>query len=185
MSVELWDRPEKLRFLLDRGLTEDTILDASLGYMPSGRFSDSIAIPYYDARGELVTVRFRRLDKAAPHKYDQIKGSKRHLYNVKNTDSPVVAIAEGEFDSLILGQMGVSAVSVPGAASWSRSWRWLFRNCDLVYVFVDSDEAGRKAGNKISGSVGTVADISVVHLPFGDVTDVYLKDPDFLKRVIS
>jgi len=185
MSVALWDRPDKLAWLTDRGLTEDTILDAELGYIPDGRYRDSIAIPYRDVRGEVATVRYRRLGPDVPRKYDQIKGSRLRLYNVKNTDRSVVAICEGEFDSLIMGQLGIPAVAVPGATSWQKAWKWLFRNCDLVYVITDADEAGRKAGNKIIGQVGTVTDVVAIHLPNGkDVTDVYLEDPDQLRRLL-
>ena len=184
MSVALWDNPEKLGWLTARGLTDDTILDASLGWMADGRYANSISIPYYDARGELVTVRFRHLDPTAPHKYDQIKGSKRHLYNVKNTDNPTVAVCEGEFDALIMGQLGIPAVAVPGSEAWDRSWRFLFRECNLVYVITDADTAGRRAGNKISGSIGAVTDVALIHLDKGDVTDLYLQDPDRLRGML-
>jgi DNA primase len=186
MATELHERPDKLQWLLDRGLTLGTILDASLGYMPSGYFRDSIAIPYYDVTGRLVTVRFRHLDKDAPIKYEPIKGTRMHLYNVKNTDHTAVGICEGEFDSLILGQLGIPSVAIHGATSWRKSWRWLFRNADLVYVITDADEAGRKAGNKLIGNIGTVTDVAAIHLPNGlDVTDLFLQDPDHLRRLLA
>lgn len=186
MSVALWDRPEKVAWLTARGLTEDTILDAELGYVDEGRYRDCISIPYRDARGEVATVRYRHLDPNALHKYDQIKGSRLRLYNVRNTDRSVVAICEGEFDSLIMGQLGVPAVAVPGATSWQKAWRWLFRNCDLVYVITDADESGRKAGNKIIGQVGSITDVAAIHLPNGkDVTDVFLEDPSLLRRLLA
>lgn len=186
MSATLWSRPDKLGWLRDRGLTDDTIIDSFLGYVPSGRFEDCISIPYLDSRGELVAVRYRVLRENATHKYDVERGvSGRHLYNVKNTDYPVVAICEGEFDALIMSQLGIPSVGIPGAMVWNRSWRWLFRNADLVYVVCDSDEAGERARNKILAQVGMVTEVVAVDLPSGtDVTDMYLSDPAQLKELL-
>jgi DNA primase len=190
MSATLWSRPDKVQWLEDRGLTEDTIMDNLIGYVPEEhpRFGNCISIPYFDNRGELVTVRYRHLRLHADHKYDAERGTNagRHLYNVRNTDNPVVAICEGEFDSLIIGQLGIPAVGIPGAQAWNRSWRLLFRNSDLVLVICDADEAGQKARNKILGQVGMITDVVAIDLPADmDVTDMYLTDPDKLRELLS
>jgi len=193
MSAELWNTPEKLKYLRDRGLSDDTILDNFLGYSPGGRFKDCISIPYFDARGELVTVRYRHLREGADRKYDTERGYGRHLYNVKNTDCDVVGICEGEFDSLIMGQLGVPSVAVPGTGGWNRSWRWLFRNCNLVYVLVDHAEesnvdalkAEQKLRQKITAQVSMVTEVVLIDLPVGkDVTDMYLSQPRALKELL-
>jgi len=195
MAAELWSRPDKLQWLTDRGLSEDTIIEAQLGYVGEReqRYADCISIPYFDATGNLQSVRYRHLRENARLKYEAPKGDRRHLYNVRATDESVVAICEGEFDSLIVQQLGMAAVGLPGVTAWQRAWRWLFRNTDLVYVLVDhapqtNPEALRaevRARQKIAGQLSGVADVEIIDLPEGmDVTDLYLTDPDALRSLL-
>lgn len=184
MIYQLWGDERAMAYLQGRGLTSETIEAAKLGYSVDGRFSDCIAIPYFDARGEWRLTRYRHLGDTLP-KYEQPKGTSRHLYNVVASEEPRVAVCEGEFDALILGQIGWAAVAVPGAQAWQRGWRWLFRNCDLVVVITDADEAGDRAASKIAAQVGMVAPVERIELPAGlDVSDLYLKDPDELGRLL-
>jgi DNA primase len=83
-------------------------------------------------------------------------------------------------------QLGVEAVAIPGTQSWQRAWRWLFRNCDLVYVVMDNDEAGLKASHRIAAQLGDITEAEVVEMPEGfDVSDLYVKDPDRLKELLT
>lgn len=191
----LWDSPKALDYLRGRGLEDDTILDAELGLVPDDapKYRGWLAIPYKDGQGRWRTTRYRTLppsDKA----YRSEKGGVKHLYNVAAVESPTVAVCEGEFDSLILTQLGVPAVALPGVNTWQREWRYLFRNCDLVYVIVDhaprdkeeARSAERRAANSLRATIGLVADVEVVELPEGmDVTDLYLADRDRLKELIT
>lgn len=185
---------DKDTWLLGRGLTEETIDRAQLGYQTKGRYRDCITIPYFDARGELRDVRYRHLRPNPPAKYESPKGFGTHLYNATATQNEVVAIAEGEFDALVLEQLGVHAVAIPGVNSWQREWRWLFRDCDLVLVLidmavnddVDARKAEERARARITAQVNTVTSAEVVELPEGmDVTDLYLTDPDRLRELLS
>lgn len=187
LTDALYANDEALEYLEERGLTMETILDAQLGYERSGRYRHSITIPYFDASGRLVTLRYRHLNpEAIGRKYSTPGGGGRHLYNVAAVEHPVVYVTEGEFDSLILRQLGLAAVAIAGAQNFDRSWRWLFRNCDLVYVVMDADEAGRKATARIRGQIGSVVDAEAINLPGDlDVTDLYLKDPDALREILS
>lgn len=197
MTAALQEKPEALTYLRGRGLEQDTIQGAELGYVAEGRFADCIAIPYFDARHRWRSTRYRHLRPNAPRKYDAAKGTKGHLYGIEFVNEPVVAITEGEFDSLILRQMGFASVAIAGVHGWDRDWRWLFRNCDLVLVVMDSDTArerpdgeeyqpGQDAQKKVAGAVGLVTDVQPVDLPLGmDVTDLYLTDPDALRELMS
>lgn len=187
---------DKDAWLHGRGLTEETIDRAQLGYQSSGRYRDAIVIPYFDARGELRNVRYRHLRHNPPAKYESPKGFGTHLYNVAATQNDVVAICEGEFDALVLEQLGFSAVAIPGVNTWQREWRWLFRDCDLVLVVIDmastreedadARAAEERARARIAAQVGTVTSCEVVELPDGnDVTDLYLTDPDKLKELLA
>jgi DNA primase len=178
-----------LEWLEGRGLTLSTVLDAGLGYIPEtarSPYRHCVVIPYFDARGELRGVRYRHLRADAHMKYQTPKGGGVHLYNAAGSNAPVVAICEGEFDALVMKQLGVEAVAIPGTQSWQRAWRWLFRNCDLVYVVMDNDEAGLKASHRIAAQLGDITEAEVVEMPEGfDVSDLYVKDPDRLKELLT
>jgi DNA primase len=193
MIIALWQSPDALQYLQGRGLTEEMVLEAQLGLATKGKYAGWLAIPYLDGQGRWRSTRYRTLpptDKA----YRTPKGEGRHLYNVSATEEPVVAICEGEFDSMVMRQLGFPAVALPGLSAWQREWRFLFRNCDLVYVLIDhaprSKEEARAAEtrvrNAIVAQVGMVTDVEPIDLPEGmDVSDLYLQDPDELKGLFE
>lgn len=194
MAEQLW-ASDKVAWLEGRGLSIETIDQAQLGYETSGKFRDCITIPYFDARGELVGVRYRHLRPNPPMKYQSPKGFRKHLYNVAATQNDVVAICEGEFDALILQQLGYPSVAITGTGGWERAWRWLFRDCNLVLVAMDraviednpdAAAAEDRTRNQILAQVGMVTDVELVDIPPGkDITDLYLESPDRLKELLS
>jgi DNA primase len=122
------------------------------------------------------------------HKYDNLKGQTLHLYNVVHTTKPKVWLCEGEFDSLILTQMGFPAVGIPGASGFKPDWKYLFCNCEQVSLVFDSDEAGEKGAQRIASILGEVVlgDLRLIRLPEGlDVNDCYLRDPEELRELVS
>lgn len=186
MTETLLANDDALGYLEERGLSLNTIVDAQLGYvsMNGTRFGHSIAIPYLDAQGRWRSTRYRHLRPNMSHKYDQLKGTRQHLYGVERVNEPVVYLCEGEFDSLVLTQMGFPAAGIAGATNFDRSWRFLFRNSDLVLVVMDSDDAGRKAAMRIAAQISTVTNADIIELPPGkDVTDTYLESPDLLRSL--
>jgi DNA primase len=193
MIIHLWETPDALAYLTDRGLSEETILEAQLGLGTEGVFRGWIAIPYFDGQGRWRMNRYRSLPPTEKA-YRYRKGDHPSLYNVGAVDEPVVAICEGEFDSLILRQLGLPAVALPGVNQWRREWRWLFRNSDLVYIFVDhareteedARNAERRAMAAMRATIGMVTDVEPVEMPEGmDITDLYLQDPDRLKELMT
>lgn len=183
---QLWKSPEPFQWLRDRGLTDETIWTHNLGYVGRPLEGDhpllgSIEIPYFDARGRRVGARYRHLleDRARRHKYQAEAGSGSHLYGVVAVDSPELYVVEGEFDKMILNQVGKAAVGVPGVNAFNTAWKWLFRNCDLVHLMFDGDSAVneqvKKARNRVAGALRRVTDVVVHDLPDEmDVTDLYL-----------
>lgn len=180
-------RPQDKQWLLNRGLTEATIRQAKLGYVSEGRFRDSIAIPYLNPDGTVRTIRFRYLNPRR-QKYDNFKGANIHIFNVANTAKSKVWLCEGEFDSLVLSQIGFPAVGIPGASGFKPDWKYLFANCEQVSLVFDSDEAGEKGAQRLGSILGEVVtgDLRLVRLPEGlDVTDAYLRDPEELKELVT
>lgn len=176
--------PRARKFLEDRGLTPETIEAAGLGVSQGPNYSGWLAIPYHDGQGRRRMTRYRSLPPT-DKQYRTLKGEGTHLYNVAAVENPIVAICEGEFDALILSQIGVPAVAIAGAKSWNRAWRWLFRNTDMVLVITDQDEEGLRARHKIVANLHDVTTAEPVDLPEGsDITDLYLSNPEELRKLV-
>src|SRR5438128_8407734 len=98
----------------------------------------ALRIPYYDAKGREVWARWRFLKPGADPRYLPTAAGPGHLYNVIDSQKPLIFLTEGEIDTLSLlsyiQQMepsrssGVGIVGVPGANSFKTQWRWLFVN---------------------------------------------------------
>jgi DNA primase len=159
----LWDKTgyRALSYLKNkRGLSEDTILRAKLGYIP-GDFREwrriqglnvpcGITIPW-QADSALWGIKVRRA--AGEPRYLQVAGGniKSCLYLVDHIQHylPVI-VTEGEFDSLVVMQVGtdiISPVSI-GSAAYKhpdRRWHRTLAASPCVLVRTDSDNAGEIA----------------------------------------
>lgn len=187
-EADLWDTEEPMRFLLGRGLSSDYIEKYRLGYTADGidgKYVNSIAIPYLTGTGSIRGVRFRRLGDTQP-KYLHVKSHKGHLFNVGSVKHKRVYLTEGEFDAIILEQMGLPAVGVPGAEAFKEEWKWLFVGNDVRIIF-DGDDAGRNAAGQLNRLLRRVADeTQVVKLPDGeDVSSIYTRSPDALLQILG
>ncbi len=163
----LWDPAgAKARAWLrdSRGLSEQTIMNASLGYNAEDRreapdlwgFGDDhkpvwlprgITIPWA-AGGHAWRVSIRRPEKDP--KYVAAAGSANALYRV-DTLAPGfgVVLVEGEFDALTIWQHagGIISSVATGSTSGARRPHWLTRlaSCGVVLAAFDDDEAGEEA----------------------------------------
>ena len=143
-----------LTWLRDRGLNDETIKAARLGYNPvdtnfAGLFVPAgIILPWFDRR-QLRMVNVRRLDRLP--KYQVVAGSvKGGVYPDSDLHAgrPVV-ICEGEFDSLLIRQEAgdvVQAITL-GSASDRPTSNILgaLVSCPVVLLGFDADPAGDKA----------------------------------------
>lgn len=168
-----------LRYLREhRGLTDDTIRSAELGYnaidlcehphnwdfdgekhvfMPRG-----ITIPGR-AGGHLWYVKVRR--PSGSPKYVQPRGSKVSLYGADRVAGRhVVVLAEGEFDALLLRQEAGDLVDVAtmGSASTPLAGRWLWtlRHARRILVSYDLDAAGARGAQVLTALSARVRIIS-------------------------
>jgi DNA primase len=166
-------------FLLARGITAETAVAFELGWDERRR---AISIPFFDALGRERIVRYRCLGSGA--KYLTDAGSQHHLYNVIDADKSPVYLTEGEFDCMILKQMGLNAVGVPGVNGFKAQWAWLFQDAD-VFIAFDGDEAGHKGALSLARVLSPhVAGLVVVDMPEGkDINDCYLDGT--LKQVLG
>lgn len=166
----LWseDGAEGLRYLRERGFTDDTIRDAGLGFNPSTRYESctdwgvdasvpgqklvvpqGVVIPAADGT-DIARIKVRRT-APQPHerKYHVVRGSRTPLYGantLKEPDRPVV-VTEGELDALTVRQVAgdlVYAVAT-GSAQGGRDAVDTLTKYPAVLLAFDADRAGHEA----------------------------------------
>lgn len=198
---------EAYEWLRSRGISNFTIAKWDLGFVRKparghSQYRGRISIPYKDSRGREVAVRFRRIDGGKP-KYDGVTGGDAHVFAVRFTREDIVYVTEGEFDCMILHQLGYKAVGIPGANVWKDEWKWLFRGCERIVIVPDGDGKIEtvKKGNRdiqiatkgmqfrmlLNGSFRAVAaTVNTVVMPKGyDVNSLYLDDRKRLRSLLE
>ncbi len=160
-APKLYRRPDKpkakrpvaeaLQWLLDRGLTEQTIAEFKVAAE-----GDVVVLPYL-RDGEFVNAKRRSItDKK---RMWQEKDAEPCLFgwHLIEPTCRVVAITEGEFDAMVLHQAGIPAMSVnqgAGNHQWIESdWSRLERFSEILICF-DDDEAGRKGAREVATRLG-------------------------------
>lgn len=106
----------------------------------------------------------------------KMEGWNSNLYGVQSIAwaDEWIAVTEGELDALVLQQLGIPAVGVPGTGNWKDHWLNIFDDFSRVYVFADSDPAGETMFKKWAARMPTQA----IHakLPKGeDVNSTFVK----------
>lgn len=180
----LGDNEEILKWLkYERGLTLETLVAHQIGWadgtlkkemLNSGhRFEDlqetglvdkngrdffyaHVTIPYH-AAGNVSLIR----GKDIKGKYLTPPGQQARLFNsdVSFREKETLIITEGEFDCLILEQLGYSTVGCPGATSWQESWNSYFDDTRKVFVVFDNDGPGQAGAEKVARAIGSKARI--------------------------
>lgn len=177
-----WDYLERTR-----GLTEKTIAEARLGYVP-GDYREwreieglnvpcGITIPWF-ADDAIWGIKVRRA--AGEQRYHQVAGGniRNCLYLADELKAGMpIFLTEGEFDALIVRQAGadlVCAASIGSASNRRINPRWYgrFLASPLMVLRMDADEAGQGAAAAIER---LSAAVRRAHVPQGkDVNDYYL-----------
>ncbi len=178
-----------LDYLLQRGLTPETIQAAHLGLVPGSAHQwrtlcgltvpSGLCIPWITGE-TLWAVKVRRA--TGEPKYVQIAGgSSSGLYRGDAVEGAhTVLFCEGEFDALLAHQEAgdlVSAVTL-GSASAPLADRWLLDlvAVPLVLVAYDLDQAGAKGAARLKTFSQRV---HVVRVPWGkDITEYHLQGGD-------
>lgn len=176
-------------YLRDRGLTKEVAVTRRLGVVVDPlvgheKYRGRLAIPYLTPSG-VVDLRFRSMnpDDDGP-KYLSRPGVEARMYGVLafQQDSDIIAICEGEFDSIVLHDLcGIPAVGIPGAQAW-KSYYWrAFEDYRKVFVFADGDTPGQEFAGKIAGALDVAVTIT---MPDGqDVNSVYLAEgPEGIRK---
>ncbi len=189
-QYELWRNRVALDYLLGRGLSEETIAVAGVGYNPkessdpgaawgvSGRvfLPEGWVFPRM-FRGELWRVGIRRRSATGSKMIGPKGYSATGLYLADSIDyARPVMLVEGEIDALSVQQAAgdlVTAVAT-GSTAHARKDKWLTRLglCPTVLVSFDADSAGDDAAK---WWVERLPNSRQWRPPFGDANDL-LKD---------
>lgn len=179
-------------YLNTRGISVEVAESFQLGFVRDPvegheRFRGRLAIPYVTPSG-VSMIRFRGITEDFDPKYDQEKGQRTPLFNVRDLheSAPWIAICEGELDAVVMsGVVGVPAVGIPGVDHWNKNgaiWGRLFQDYETVYVVLDPDKAGRDLLPEV---VKRVENPVVIELP-ADVNDTYLQNgADFVRDLLG
>lgn len=194
-SEHLGDAAE---WLVERGIDLGRAAYEGLGVVRNppalhASYEGRLAIPYVTQYG-IVNMTFRCLQdhdcKANGHgKYRKLKGQESDLYGVRAFDDATdwIGVCEGELDSLILRQIGLPAISNPGAKNWKAHWPNVFEDFSRIYIFADGDTAGEGMYETFRDNLlkSNTSVIKVALPPGEDVNSTYVKygAESILKRI--
>lgn len=193
--AKVWEAGPLLKALYDRGLIEQDIRLARIGFH-EGR----LTIPVYDEGGRIVNVRRYLPGAPGAEKMKNTTGyGQPRLYQIEQTKYQQIVIVGGECKAIVakrlLNPHGFGVVSVTaGEGSWEKEggpkFTHLFKD-KLVYVLMDIDTAGLVAARKVASKVFSASQaVFIAHLPLdkelypkGDINDWVAQgatDQDFL-----
>lgn len=171
-------------YLVGRGLEPATVRTFRLGVvddpMPGHeRRRGWLAIPYLDRDGRPLYIRFRRppeldYDESIP-KYLGMEGEPIRMFNVGaiHRAETEIHVTEGEFDAMVLSQLGLHAVALPGAVSFAGRHRRMLAGFNKIWVWGDPDDAGADFVNRVMKALPRARGVRLSK-DVGDVTDTYL-----------
>lgn len=161
----------------------------------------TLIIPYF-VQGTCAQIRGKDLN-AVKNKYKTPHGQEPMPFNVDvllNSQSGIFVLTEGEFDAMILEEMGYNAIGMPGARIFKDEWARAFADCRKIFICYDNDVVGINTGREGSERVASIlgGKARIVELPdppLGekkmDITDYFIEygnkteDFDLLLRKAS
>jgi len=172
------------RWLLARGLTTETIATFRLGVVGNdpfpghGNHRGRIVIPYLDKDGLPLKLRFRCIEQHDHRelfhgKYNSVTGDPSRVFNVRaiHQAEDEIHVCEGELDAMILNQIGLPAIAIPGAHTWAPYMRRMLAGFNRVWLWTDPDDAGSELMNTM---MRAMRQAKPARLKGGDVNDTYL-----------
>jgi len=149
-------------YLVERGLTMETVVDFGLGFCSKGMMAGRIAIPIHNPKGEVVAYAGRfpgePADDTPKYKLPQGFRKSQELFNIDRAikepaDKPLV-IVEGFFDAIKLHQHGCRKVVALMGSTMSATQEELIRQHtdrhSQVIIMLDENDAGRAGRDDIA-----------------------------------
>lgn len=144
-----------IRWLKQRGITDEVIRRFSLSVIQHSHMGESIRIPVMGKDGIVLFNKYRRspLSDTKP-KYLYDAGGEMTLYGWHEAKSKQrILITEGELDTLVAWSVNIPAVcSTGGAQSFNSEWSLLFADKEVFLCF-DNDKAGGAGMARVHGYI--------------------------------
>lgn len=128
---------------------------------------------------------------AAKLKYQNMTGTTATCWPLANLAKDKVYLVEGEKDCITMIAAGFNAVTfTSGAGTVPMAYIKFFAGKE-VYIIYDVDEAGRKGAVTVAQALSfsarmiKIVDLPLGGIPKGDVTDMYLTDPENFAGIIK
>jgi len=140
-----------------------------------------VMIPYF-IQGSCAQIRGRDLT-AVKNKYKTPPGQDPIPFNLDlllEDNLAFIIFTEGEFDAMLLEDLGYNAIGIPGARAFQEEWVRAFAETRKIFICFDNDEPGHEGAEKIAGWLGGKSRIVEMPTPpLGekkiDVTDYFIK----------
>lgn len=154
-------------FLKSKGFSKDQMMDSGLVRKDGRGFLEGcITIPYITS-GHVVGIRGKKIGG----KYLTPPGTPARLFNTDSLfGAEQAVVCEGEFDALMMEQLGYAAVGVPGANVWQDKWDSWVSDVKKLLVCFDNDQAGEAGAEKLAAKFHDR--VTIVKLPEGDWSDI-------------
>lgn len=186
------DAPKAMSYMLDRGFTQNTLIDHQISYDP---LSDRVAIPVRNEKGGLVGYKARTPYENISPRYlvlgDRQQGSaygfepcklSLEIFNLHKFPSGEVVVCEGELDAMMLCQIGYKAIALSGSNLSKKQISLLSGRYSSLILFLDSDEAGAKCEKTLCDVLHSSIKIKCVDQHIGDPCDL---SPDICRYLID
>ena len=161
-------------YLAERGVTKETAETFGVGlFSGRGSMSGRVVIPIHSERGELVAYAGRAIDESEPRYKLPVGFHKRHvLFNLHKAGGEQVIVVEGFFDCMKVWQSGHSSVvALMGSTLSERQEHLLVERFKMITLFLDADEAGRKAAEDIAVRLLRKVHVRILEPPDGKQPD--------------
>lgn len=162
-----WADGKLFEHLVGLGFSESDIRKTNLVTSNNKDFFNGVITIPYHVVGRVVQIR----GKFIGGKYKGAPGQEAALFNSDCTlnydNNESIVICEGEFDALVMSQLGYNAVGVPGAQTWKEAWTEYLSDFKKYIICFDNDSTGHKAAEKLASSLGPAS--KIVELPAHDI----------------
>ena len=174
LAFRLKDVNPKHPYITLRGISLVTAEEFEVGYFPGkGSMVGRVVIPIHNEHGELVAYVGRAPSGILPKYLFPIKfNQKLEIFNLHRIKGSEVILCKGFFPCMKLWQGGYAAVASM-SSSISDAQAELLSRFANVTIFMDGDEAGRKAAPEIAAKLLSRTAVRIVDCPDG-------KQPDHL-----
>ena len=162
---------QAMAYLIQRGITSTDIVKYNIGYCERGKYSNSVIIPSYDARGRINYFISRSFEKDPARKYNAPSCNKNELIGLEyfiNWKVPVI-LCEGIFDAIALKRNAIPLFgkSIPKALMM----KLVQSEVKTVYLALDKD-ALKEALKYAQQLIDLGKDVYLIELNGKDPSDI-------------